>query len=69
MAARKKPGPYTENPMDTMLRVRVDKITLGQLDECAKELGTSRSDIIRKGILKIYGELGKSKESGTKLQE
>ncbi|GJM69833.1 hypothetical protein HMSSN036_20490 [Paenibacillus macerans] len=45
--------------MDTMLRVRVDKITLEKLDDSAKELNTSRSEIIRKGIHKIHDDLKK----------
>ncbi|WP_430114275.1 ribbon-helix-helix protein, CopG family [Paenibacillus macerans] len=59
MVAKKKPGPKTDNPMDTMLRVRVDKITLEKLDNSAKELNTSRSEIIRKGIHKIHDDLKK----------
>ncbi|MED4955940.1 ribbon-helix-helix protein, CopG family [Paenibacillus macerans] len=59
LVAKKKPGPKTDNPMDTMLRVRVDKITLEKLDNSAKELNTSRSEIIRKGIHKIHDDLKK----------
>ncbi|MBS5913770.1 CopG family transcriptional regulator [Paenibacillus macerans] len=59
MVAKKKPGPKTDNPMDTMLRVRVDKITLEKLDDSAKELNTSRSEIIQKGIHKIHDDLKK----------
>ncbi|RRJ67490.1 ribbon-helix-helix protein, CopG family [Paenibacillus macerans] len=59
MVAKKKPGPKTDNPMDTMLRVRVDKITLEKLDNSAKELNTSRSEIIRKGIHRIHDDLKK----------
>lgn len=59
LVAKKKPGPKTDNPMDTMLRVRVDKITLEKLDDSAKELNTSRSEIIRKGIHRIHDDLKK----------
>ncbi len=59
MVAKKKPGPRPENPKDTMLRVRVDKITLDQLDESAKKLNTSRSEVIRKGIHKVHDDLKK----------
>ncbi|MDU7477333.1 MAG: ribbon-helix-helix protein, CopG family [Paenibacillus macerans] len=59
LVAKKKPGPKTDNPMDTMLRVRVDKITLEKLDNSAKELNTSRSEIIRKGIHRIHDDLKK----------
>ncbi len=50
MVARLKPGPHPENPKDTMLRVRVDKITLAKLDDVVKKLNSNRSEIIRQGI-------------------
>lgn len=50
MVAKKKPGPHPENPKDTMLRVRVDKVTIQKLDRSAEKLGTTRSDVIRQGI-------------------
>ncbi|WP_068784473.1 ribbon-helix-helix protein, CopG family [Paenibacillus phocaensis] len=59
MVAKKKPGPKTDNPMDTMLRVRVDKMTLEKLDDSAKELNTSRSEVIRRGIHRIHDDLNK----------
>ncbi|MDY5590817.1 MAG: ribbon-helix-helix protein, CopG family [Candidatus Fimivicinus sp.] len=59
MVAPKKPGPHPENPKDTMIRVRVDKIILKELDESAKALDTSRSDVIRKGIHQVYSDLKK----------
>ncbi len=57
MVAKKKPGPKPDNPLDTMVRVRMDKITLEELDNSAKELCTTRSDVIRKGIHRIYSDL------------
>lgn len=59
LVAKKKPGPKTDHPMDTMLRVRVDKITLEKLEDSAKELNTSRSEVIRKGIHRIHDDLKK----------
>lgn len=50
LVAKKKPGPNPENPKDTMLRVRVDKVTLEKLDKSAKKLNSTRSDVIRQGI-------------------
>lgn len=50
LVARKKPGPNPENPKDTMLRVRVDKITLKKLDDSVKKLNSTRSEVIRQGI-------------------
>ena len=59
MVARKKPGPKPEHPKDTMLRVRVDKITLEKLDESSAQLETTRSEIIRRGIDMVHGTLEK----------
>ena len=50
LATKKKPGPNPENPKDTMLRVRVDKITLDRLDRSVKKLNSTRSEVIRQGI-------------------
>lgn len=50
MVAKKKPGPKPEHPKDTMLRLRVDKITLEKLDNSVKKLNSNRSEVIRQGI-------------------
>ncbi|MCL2462535.1 MAG: ribbon-helix-helix domain-containing protein [Defluviitaleaceae bacterium] len=50
MAAKKKPGPHPENPKDTMLRIRVDKITLKKLDNTAEKTNSNRSEVVRQGI-------------------
>ncbi len=42
-----------------MLRVRVDRITLDRLNESCSQLGTNRSDIIRKGIDMVHDALKK----------
>lgn len=55
----KKGRPESENPKDYMLRVRMDKNTLEQLDECCKIEAVSRSEIVRKGIKEQYGKLKK----------
>lgn len=59
MATKKKPGPKPENPKDTMLRVRVDKNTLNELDASAKCLSTTRSQVVRQGIHTIFKGLDK----------
>ncbi len=59
MVAKRKPGPHPENPKDSMVRVRMDKITLEKLYESAEKLNTTRSDIIRKGIERIHDDLEK----------
>lgn len=51
--------PKSENPKDTMIRVRMDKETVERLDACAKALETSRSEIIRIGIDKVEAEIKK----------
>ena len=49
----------TDNPKDTMIRVRMDKATVAKLDKCAELLNTTRSDVIRKGIEKVHDEVKK----------
>ena len=55
----KKGAKLTDNPKDTMIRVRMDKGTVKKLDECAEALETTRSDIIRKGIDKVHADIKK----------
>ena len=50
MVAKKKPGPNPEHPKDTMLRVRVDRMTLEKLDRSVRKTNTTRSEVIRQGI-------------------
>ena len=59
MAALKKGTKLTDNPKDYMLRVRMDKQTLKQLDDCCKAEGLSRSEIVRKGIYEQYKKIKK----------
>jgi predicted transcriptional regulator len=42
--------PKSENPKDTMLRVRLDEEYCRKLDKCAESLNMSKSEIVRKGI-------------------
>ena len=51
--------PLSENPKDFMLRVRLDKETLEQLDECCKAQQLSRSEIVRNGIKEQHGRIKK----------
>lgn len=51
--------PKSDNPKDTMIRVRMDRNTVEKLDHCTKALKTTRSEIIRMGIGKIEAELKK----------
>lgn len=52
-------GRPTDSPKNTTLQIRVDKETLNKLDECVKNEKTNRSDIVRKGINKVYGDIKK----------
>lgn len=42
--------PKSDNPKDTMLRVRLDAAYCEKLDECAKRLNITKSEVVRKGI-------------------
>ncbi len=55
----KRGRPVSENPKDYMLRVRMDQQTLRQLDQCCEAAGTSRSEIVRRGIQEQYDRLKK----------
>lgn len=48
--AEKKTWKNLDNPKDTMLRVRVDKVTLEKLDKTVKGFDSNRSEVIRQGI-------------------
>lgn len=50
MCAMKKGTKITSSPKDFMLRVRLDKTTLSQLDMLCKKEGKTRSEIVREGI-------------------
>lgn len=55
----KKGRPVSENPKDYMLRVRMDKQTLQQLDECCEAENLYRSEVVRKGIQEQHSKLKK----------
>jgi len=56
---RKKPGPKTDKPMDSQIKFRVDKETIEKIEYCMKELGTTRSDVLRKGVHHLHDDLTK----------
>lgn len=55
--AEKKTWKNLKNPKDTTVRARMDSETVEKLNKCCELLKTTRSDIIRKGIEKIYEEI------------
>ena len=57
LVAEKKTWKNFENPKDTTVRARMDAGTVGQLDKCCEVLETTRSDVIRKGIEKVYKDI------------
>lgn len=54
-----KLGRPTNSPKNVMIRVRMDEETVKTMDECAKQLNTTRSEVIRTGIKKVYAEIKK----------
>lgn len=59
MSPLKKGVKLTDNPKDFMLRARLDGETLSKLDYAAEKFGTSRSEVVRRGI---EGEYQKAKK-------
>ncbi len=54
-----KMGRPTESPKNKLLQVRVDNETLDKLDFCANSTQTSRSDVVRRGIDKVFDDIKK----------
>ncbi|MFB5677184.1 CopG family transcriptional regulator [Paenibacillus terreus] len=59
MSSKKMGRPLSDNPKSELIRVRADQAILNKLDACAEKLNTTRSDVIRKGIERIYDDLQK----------
>ncbi len=59
MSSKKMGRPPSDNPKSDIIRIRVDQATLSKLDACTEKLNTTRSDIVRKGIEKMYDDLQK----------
>ena len=55
--AAKKLGRPTDSLKDKEIRVRANPETIRKLEECSKRLNTSKSDIVRRGIDKMYDDL------------
>lgn len=52
-------GRPTDNPKDIVLKVYFDKETAEKLDKCIEELEVSKSEVVRRGIHKMYDDLEK----------
>lgn len=59
MSQKKIGRPVSPDSKHTMFRVRLDDASISKLDECAKKLEITRSDVVRKGIEKIHDDLRK----------
>lgn len=59
MAQKKMGRPPSENPLKDRIFVLVNEETKAKLDECTRMLNTTRSDVVRKGIDKVYDDLKK----------
>ncbi|MET1170053.1 ribbon-helix-helix domain-containing protein [Paenibacillus amylolyticus] len=59
MSAKKMGRPKSDKPKSRTIEIRVDEEIMNKLDISAEKLNTNRSDIVRKGIEKIYNELQK----------
>lgn len=57
--AEKKTWKNLENPKEITVRARMDMETVKKLDKCCEVFNTTRSDILRKGIEKIFEDIPK----------
>jgi len=59
MAQKKMGRPPSDNPLKDRIFVLVSKETKQKLEDCKKELDTTTSDIVRKGIDMVHDTLKK----------
>lgn len=59
MPQKKMGRPPSDNPLNERLYLRVDEKTKIMLDKCTETLKATRSDVVRKGIEKVYNDLEK----------
>lgn len=53
----KKIGRPTDAPKNKTIKFRIDDETDKKLEYCSKELNESKSEILRKGVCKLYDDL------------
>lgn len=53
----KKRGRPTDNPKDIVLKIHLDQGSHDRLEECSKEMGVSKAEVIRQGIQKMHDDL------------
>ncbi|MFB9275568.1 ribbon-helix-helix protein, CopG family [Cohnella cellulosilytica] len=59
MSTKKMGRPPSDKPKSRTIEIRVDQEIMNKLDASAEKLNTTRSDIVRKGIEKVYDDLQK----------
>lgn len=59
MSGKKMGCPPSENPLSERIYLRVDRETKEVLDQCAKQMHTTRSEVVRKGIYLVRDALKK----------
>lgn len=57
--AAKKMGRPTDSPKDITMKIRFDKDTSDKLEECSGQMKISRAEVVRRGVRKMYDDLGK----------
>lgn len=57
MSPLKKGQKLTDNPKNVSLNLRLTKSEADDLKYCADKLGTSRTDVINRGIRKVKEEI------------
>ena len=61
--------PFSTNPRDRRIELRLTKDELEKLDWCCKHTGNTRSNVVRDGILKTYEILKNNNRNGSSDQE
>ncbi len=59
MSGKKMGRPPSANPLSERIYLRVDAATKAVLDACMSELGSTRSEVVRKGIYLVRDEIKK----------
>ena len=69
MPPKKIGRPKAENPLTERLYLRVDDETKEMLNTCTETLKTTRSEVVRQGIKKVYDDLKKGRKRRTPEQQ
>ena len=59
MTQKKMGRPPSKNPLTARIFIRVDEDTKMKLNKCTQKLDVTISDVVRKGINKVYDDLEK----------